>query len=311
MIKTNTILFFLLFFLLIIAGASHPRFFLMSVSASSPDAGTLAMPTAPGIDVRQNEKASIDVSNSKDGYIIIKYEEITTKALRVIIEGPGGTQYIYSLNANGAYEVFPLSDGNGAYNIGVYENTSGKKYATAFVAKLEVVLVNEFAPFLRPNQYVNYTSDSETVKKATELTGNAQNTPDKIAAIYNHVIQNISYDANLADSVRTGAVSMYVPDADATLKSGKGICLDYAAVMSAMLRSQGIPTKFVVGYVKNIYHAWIDTYTTETGWVNGTIYFDGKTWKLMDPTFASSENQNSEVMAFIGDGKNYTAKYYY
>ena len=41
------------------------------------------------------------------------------------------------------------------------------------------------------------------------------------------------------------------------------------------------------------------------------IYFDGKDWNLMDPTFASSSNSSDSVMKFIGDGKNYKQKYAY
>lgn len=43
-----------------------------------------------------------------------------------------------------------------------------------------------------------------------------------------------------------------------------------------MLRSQRIPTRLEVGYMGDVYHAWISIYTKETGWVNGIIEFDGK-----------------------------------
>ena len=39
-----------------------------------------------------------------------------------------------------------------------------------------------------------------------------------------------------------------LPSVDETLKTKKGICFDYAALMTAMLRSQGIPTKLEIGY---------------------------------------------------------------
>ena len=95
------------------------------------------------------------------------------------------------------------------------------------------------------------------------------------------------------------------------LAQKKGICFDYAALMAGMLRSQGVPCKLVVGYAGKAYHAWINVYSEETGWVNGAIYFDGDSWKLMDPTFASSGKQSKEIMSYIGDGSHYTAKYIY
>ena len=51
------------------------------------------------------------------------------------------------------------------------------------------------------------------------------------------------------------------------LAQKKGICFDYAALMTAMLRSQDIPTKLVVGYTGNLYHAWINVYLEGQGWV--------------------------------------------
>ena len=97
---------------------------------------------------------------------------------------------------------------------------------------------------------------------------------------------------------------------DEILTSGTGICLDYAAVMAAMLRSQSIPTRLEVGYAKDAYHAWISVYTKETGWLNGIISFDGKTWTLMDPTFGANSSE-SALKKFIGDGSNYTLQKLY
>lgn len=68
---------------------------------------------------------------------------------------------------------------------------------------------------------------------------------------------------------------------DDTLKTKKGICFDYAALMTAMLRSSGIPTRLDIGYATNIYHACISTYLDEQGWVDNVIKFDGKNWTMM------------------------------
>ena len=124
---------------------------------------------------------------------------------------------------------------------------------------------------------------------------------------YEYIKENIVYDYDKA----AGDVTGYVPDPDQTLSSGKGICFDYASLAAAMLRSQGIPCKLVVGYAGTVYHAWINAYSQKQGWISNAIYFDGTTWKLMDPTFASTGNSSPEIMKYIGDGKNYTAKYLY
>ena len=277
------------------------------VPLSSSPASSILEPKAPGTSTKKNDKAEIDYSNAKDGYVMIKYVKQTTKALKVQIKGPSGTAYTYNLKSNGSYEVYPLSDGNGDYSIGVFEQADGNKFATANSASIKVQLSDANAPFLRPNQYVNFKADSEVVKKATELVKGKTDLIDKISAIYTFVVKNFTYDKELAKNVKDG----YLPDVDAVLAKKKGICFDYAAVMTAMLRSQKIPTKLVVGFAGEQYHAWISVFSNESGWIESVIQFDGKSWKLMDPTYASTGNQSSEAMKYIGDGKNYSVKYLY
>ena len=134
-----------------------------------------------------------------------------------------------------------------------------------------------------------------------------ENPLEKVEVIYNFVVTTLSYDREKAATVKSG----YLPDLDAVLEEEKGICFDYAALMTGMLRSQGIPCKMVFGYAGTDYHAWISVWTEDTGWVDGVIFFDGTTWQRLDPTFASSGNQSEEIMAYIGNGKNYKEKYLY
>ena len=107
------------------------------------------------------------------------------------------------------------------------------------------------------------------------------------------------YDYGKASDPPTG----YTSDVDAILASGTGICLDYAAVMASMLRSQRIPTRLEVGYAQDAYHAWISVYTADTGWLNGIIEFDGNVWTLVDPTFGANTDdktlKSSSVTAVI------------
>ena len=82
-------------------------------------------------------------------------------------------------------------------------------------------------------------------------------------------------------------------------------------LMTAMLRSQNVPAKLIVGYTGSVYHAWINVWSEQEGWVEAKIYFDGKQWKLMDPTFASGGNSSESILQYIGNGDNYKAKYQY
>ena len=273
--------------------------------ADAPKSSML-LPQASGTKVQSNDKAVIDYSNIADGYVMVKYTASTSQKLKVIVKGPT-TTYTYNLAADKAWDTYPLSDGNGSYTVGVYENVSGTKYAGVLSQTFSVTLKDEFAPFVRPNQYVDYENAPKTVAKAAELVKGKSTDLDKVQAVYDYVVKNITYDKQLAASVKSG----YLPVLDTVLTKKTGICFDYAALMAGMLRSQGIPCKLVVGYAGQAYHAWISVYTKENGWVEGVIYFDGTSWQRMDPTFASTGNQSSTVMQYIGDGKNYTVKYLY
>jgi len=260
---------------------------------------------ASGELTKESSSAIIDYSNTSEGYVMVKYTASTSKRLKVQVKGPKST-YTYNINPK-EWNTFPLSEGNGSYIVTVYSNVSGTSYATVLSAKFTVKLKDEFSPFLYPNQYVDYSSAPNSVKKAEELCKNKATNLDKVAAVYDYVVDTLTYDSQKAATVKSG----YLPVMDSVLKAKKGICFDYAALMTGMLRSQGIPCKLVVGYAGKAYHAWINVWSEDSGWVDGVIHFDGKTWKRMDPTFASSSSRSSSMMDYIGNGKNYSSKYLY
>ena len=260
------------------------------------------VPQASGVITYSNELAAIDASNVSEGYIMVNYKGANPQ-VKLQISRDNGVTYTYNLH--GGYEAFPLSEGSGEYKISVYENITGSQYATAISQTIDADISNEFGPYLYPNQYVNFNSSSAVVEKARQLAENCSSDLDVVANIYNYAT-TIVYDHSKAELVESG----YTPNVDAVMESGTGICLDYAALMASMLRSQNIPTRLEVGYAGSAYHAWISTYITDKGWINGVIEFNGKNWTLMDPTFAANSSEAS-LKSFIGDGNNYTAKYIY
>ena len=274
--------------------------------AEAPAALPAVMSTvASGTLVKANGEAKIDYSNTADGYVMVLYSGKSTQRLKAQVKGPG-TAYTYNLSV-GEWAAFPLSDGNGSYQITVYKNVSGSKYAAVLSLSTKVELKDEFAPFLHSNQYVDYDAAPETVAKAAELCETLETPLEKVAAVYDYVVKSLSYDKELAKTVKSG----YLPVLDEVLEKKSGICFDYAALMTGMLRSQGVPCKLVVGYAGTAYHAWISVWTEDSGWVNGVVFFDGSAWQRMDPTFASSGKQSASIMSYIGDGENYSAKYFY
>lgn len=262
-------------------------------------------PSADGVTVYQNDFASIDTSNTSQGYVMVKYNG-TNEKVKLQITCPDQSCYTYLISNRGAYDTFPLTAGNGSYALQVLENVAGDTYTVSLAQSINVSIEDEFLPFLYPNQYVNFHTDSKAVSKGSDLAKDTYSDLDVVQNIYNYVIKNISYDTEKAQNVSYG----YVPDIDDTLSSKKGICFDYAALMTSMLRSQNIPTKLEVGYSGDAYHAWISTYIDDKGWVDDIIQFNGNTWQIMDPTLAAT-NDSAAVKKYVGDGSHYVVKYTY
>lgn len=268
---------------------------------------TVLMTSAPGTSVSGTDSIQVDSSNVSDGYLVLIYNGSNEK-VKLQLQMPDGVTCTYLVGKTSEPLVYPLSGGDGTYTVSVLESVDieNNLYAIAFTQDIDVTLSSEFVPFLTPNCYVDYQEDSDCVKEGEALSQDCYSDLDVITNIYHYVIEHISYDDEKAKNVAYG----YTPDPDETLASGKGICFDYASLMTSMLRSQRIPTKLEVGYSGDVYHAWISCYVEEAGWVDNVIQFDGHSWSLMDPTLAAN-NAASDVKSYIGDGSNYVVKYTY
>jgi len=279
--------------------------FLLSAVPQTPSyAATVYTPQASGTVTYGNDKATIDASHASDGYIMVKYKGSNGK---VKIQITKGTTYTYDIQNTGAYVTFPLSEGSGSYTVKVFENVSGNSYAQAASQSIQVTIANEMSPFLYPNQFCDFTAGSAAVATGDAIAGGISDPLSKVSAIYNYVVTNFTYDNQKAATVQSG----YLPNVDSALATKTGICFDYAAVMTSMLRSQGIPTKLVIGYAGNVYHAWVSIYIQGQGWIDNVIYFDGISWRMMDPTFASTGKRSAEVQSYISNPANYRAKFSY
>ena len=248
------------------------------------------------------ERVMLDLSAVSDGVVAVSAQSDKRLKFQVV---KGEETYSYNLASDGTPSIFPLQCGDGEYRFRVMENVVDKKYAELFSRTVDVKLSDPFAPFLRPSDYVNFNADSACVKKAAELAKTAGTPLGLVAAVYGFVCQTVRYDEELARTVKSG----YLPVPDRTMLSGKGICFDYAALAASMLRSQGIPTRMVFGYVApdQLYHAWNMFYTEETGWVTVSFEVSANSWVRLDLTFAA----NGADSQFIGDGSNYADVYSY
>lgn len=283
---------------------SKPKSFEIPTEKGTRDATpTCLTPEYPGTQVFSGEGYRIDISNASEGYISACYTGSCPKN-KFQITQPDGTTYTYNLHDE--MEVFPLSSDSGTYQVGIFENVQKNQYSKLAIESFDVTITNTFGAYLYPNQYVQFQEENDAIQLGQQLAYSANSDLDVVSNVYNYLITHITYDTEKAETVESG----YLPNIDDTLASGTGICLDYAAVMASMLRSQRIPTHLEVGYAGQAYHAWISTYIQDVGWVNGIIQFDGESWELMDPTLGASTGSR-KLKKYIGDGDNYVTKYIY
>ncbi|MBR2577852.1 MAG: transglutaminase domain-containing protein, partial [Erysipelotrichaceae bacterium] len=246
-----------------------------------------------------NDEVVFDLSHTAEGYFSISV--VSNKKLKMrVIKNDSEEYYDYDLNNDGTVCYYPLQMGNGSYMLVVYKNIEDTKYAALDYVNTDVVLADEFQPYIRPTYFIFYTKDSDCVKKAYELTRTASTVNQYIKNVYDFVCKNIKYDKKKAENLP----KIYAPDPDETMNTGKGICFDYAALAAAMLRSQGVPCKLIMGNVSpnDLYHAWNMFYTEETGWITVKFEVNANDWTRLDLTFSA----NGEDADFIGNGENYT-----
>ena len=129
-------------------------------------------------------------------------------------------------------------------------------------------LDDENAPFLAPNQYVDYVRETNAVVKSDELATES----DVYQAVCDFMTSEFKYDFARAEMI-TKLQKFLLPEIEECFDARAGVCQDLSAIMVCMLRVQGIPAKLIIGYADRYYHAWT------------VAMVDGKE-VLFDPTHA-------------------------
>jgi len=244
----------------------------------------------------------IDIGCAPQGVVLVKVSEssIPTDKSCKVVASANGKSYQYEILSRGTFLGIPLQMGDGSYTINVYGQISGTSYYSAMAHTFNVELASSLKPYTASSIMVNFSTGSACVSQANNLCSGLSTTDSKVLAVYNWIAANISYDTELASAITSGQVTVYIPDPDKTYNSRKGICFDYASLMCAMLRSQGIPTRLVVGMVPQGYHAWNEVYFKGTGWVvvasYNYSYVDGSAWVMFDPTFAAGGSSPEKII---------------
>jgi transglutaminase-like putative cysteine protease len=119
----------------------------------------------------------------------------------------------------------------------------------------------------------------------TRLTKRADNPYDVARIIEHHLQTHWNYSLDVPQP--SGHVA-----ADFLFEMEKGYCMYYATTMVVMLRTQGIPARFVVGYTPGQRvdsNRWVVRGLNSHAWVE--VYFPGYGWIRFDPTPSNPRQQ--------------------
>lgn len=214
-------------------------------------------------------KLEIIFSNISSGYFEARVLDTNEYKLKVEKDNKS---YIYTIHDY--FSAYPLQLGNGTYRISLYKHVKNKEYALCDSTSVNVILDNEFVPYLCPNQYVDYLYKQDVIDLATSLSGQTN------TRTYNNVrkhMRQYGYDYIRALTTKLNQL----PDITRCINTKLGICQDLAALTVALLRINKIPAKFVIGYYGKQYHAWTSVYIN-------------KKWILYDPTREIKKQQRDE-----------------
>lgn len=200
----------------------------------------------------------------------------------------------------------PPSEINTDGNIIYKWNSISDRYAFALDAQVRAVnYVNPVPhipfPILEvPNEVEKYLSPTENIDlnqaiidKATELSTGQTDLFEVVFSIADWTKTNIRYDLNTL-------TASAVQKSSWVLENREGVCDEMTALFISMLRSVGIPSRFVTGmvYTNTLYdfgnHGWSEVYFPGYGWVPFDVtfgeygYIDPGHIKLSDSTDSAS-----------------------
>ncbi len=268
------------------------RFFVLTTLLAS-----LLFSGTAGFAVESAIEYNTDYVNA--GVIQVKLDDAyADDTIKIMVSYEGKSPQFYDYSRFEDFESFPVSAGEGTYQIGVYQLVSGKSYQSIGTTRVVIDEIDPLAPYLTSIHNIRWEQGDQATALAAELTKDAETDWQKVEILHQYMIENITYDYEKAKTVSYG----YLPDNDSTLATKDGICYDYSSLMASMLRSLNIPTKLVMGYAESssVYHAWNEVYNQETG-----------EWVVIDTTHDAAAYQHDYPFDMIKDSASYDVKKVY
>ena len=145
--------------------------------------------------------ALVDLSQKNDGYLCARLLQ-ETEGIKIQI-AKNDKKYNYDLKTTD-FKTFPINMGNGSYTIKILQQIEGTRYAICASCTVDVQLTNDLAPYLYPNQIVDYTADSYVYKKSFALVKEDKDDLTRIAHLFKYVVDTLNYDDQKAKDVNPG-----------------------------------------------------------------------------------------------------------
>jgi hypothetical protein len=131
------------------------------------------------------------------------------------------------------------------------------------------------------------TLDPRIPELARQITKNAQTPFDKAVAMESYLRNRFAYTLNLTGKPGADPLAHFL------FETRAGHCEYFASAMIIMLRTLGIPSREVNGFLPGEYNELGGDYIVRASdahsWVE--VYFPGMDWQTFDPTPAAPENE--------------------
>lgn len=130
--------------------------------------------------------------------------------------------------------------------------------------------------------------DPRIPKLAADVTASSKNEYDKASAVRGYLISHYSYTLDLSGSHGADPLANFL------FVRRAGHCEYFASAMTVMLRSVGIPARYVTGFLPGEYNDlggdYIIRESDAHSWVE--VYFPTYGWVTFDPTPSGGENRS-------------------
>lgn len=156
-------------------------------------------------------------------------------------------------------------------------------------AALKTGMDDMLAPYTKESKYVEISP--EVWRLGLDIRDDRDDVFETASAVMHHIYKNWAYMPNVTSA------STHMSE---VMKTKRGVCQDFAHVMSGICRSLGIPTRYVSGYLYNGPQSHLRGAQASHAWCE--IHVPGKGWFGLDPT---NDTLADERHIKIATGRDY------